>query len=245
MLWLYGVAWHQPMAESIAWARTTVAEAIPAPTTLSGASRGRGTHHRPAGAFARPRAAPQRPPALRRRSMRPQRDVRRGRPAPVDPRDADGTRDRGRKCRARGCCAPAWRHDWRRADSGRATRTAPRPHCRRRANQDAIAGSVKRRTITIRPTCSRRNRRAPRGSADFHRGPSSKPVVRKSGVRTGMPRHQRRAFCAGLSPGSDLVAFRLRANGIRRACSPPEMRLDAAIKTWGEGRSQGIVARRS
>ena len=27
MLWLYGVAWHQPMAESIAWARTTIAEA--------------------------------------------------------------------------------------------------------------------------------------------------------------------------------------------------------------------------
>jgi len=35
MLWLYGVAWHQPMAESIAWARTTIAEAIPAPSTLS------------------------------------------------------------------------------------------------------------------------------------------------------------------------------------------------------------------
>jgi hypothetical protein len=40
MLWLYGVAWHQPMAESIAWARTTIAEAIPAPSTLSGGFAG-------------------------------------------------------------------------------------------------------------------------------------------------------------------------------------------------------------
>jgi DnaJ domain/Tetratricopeptide repeat/RDD family len=36
MLWLYGVAWHQPMAESIAWARTTIAEAIPSASTLTG-----------------------------------------------------------------------------------------------------------------------------------------------------------------------------------------------------------------
>src|SRR4029079_9359457 len=40
MLWLYGVAWHQPMAESIAWARTTIAEAIPSANTLPGASAG-------------------------------------------------------------------------------------------------------------------------------------------------------------------------------------------------------------
>lgn len=40
MLWLYGVAWHQPMAESIAWARTTIAEAIPAPSTLTGGFAG-------------------------------------------------------------------------------------------------------------------------------------------------------------------------------------------------------------
>jgi hypothetical protein len=32
MLWLYGVAWHQPMAESIAWARTTIAERSRRPT---------------------------------------------------------------------------------------------------------------------------------------------------------------------------------------------------------------------
>lgn len=36
MLWLYGVAWHQPMAESIAWARTTIADAIPSANTLTG-----------------------------------------------------------------------------------------------------------------------------------------------------------------------------------------------------------------
>ncbi|HEY1326228.1 MAG TPA: DnaJ domain-containing protein [Casimicrobiaceae bacterium] len=36
MLWLYGVAWHEPMAESIAWARTTLAEALPSPGRLTG-----------------------------------------------------------------------------------------------------------------------------------------------------------------------------------------------------------------
>jgi len=35
MLWLYGVAWHQPMAESIAWARTTIADAMPSATSLT------------------------------------------------------------------------------------------------------------------------------------------------------------------------------------------------------------------
>ena len=40
MLWLYGVAWHQPMAESIAWARTTIAEAMPSPATLTGGFAG-------------------------------------------------------------------------------------------------------------------------------------------------------------------------------------------------------------
>jgi uncharacterized RDD family membrane protein YckC len=40
MLWLYGVAWHQPMAESIAWARTTIAEAIPSASTLTGGFAG-------------------------------------------------------------------------------------------------------------------------------------------------------------------------------------------------------------
>lgn len=40
MLWLYGVAWHQPMADSIAWARTTIAEAIPSPSALTGGFAG-------------------------------------------------------------------------------------------------------------------------------------------------------------------------------------------------------------
>lgn len=35
MLWLYGVAWHQPMAESIAWARRSVAQALPSMPLLS------------------------------------------------------------------------------------------------------------------------------------------------------------------------------------------------------------------
>ena len=41
MLWLYGVAWHQPMAESISWARTSLTEALPSAQSLfpSGLSR--------------------------------------------------------------------------------------------------------------------------------------------------------------------------------------------------------------
>ena len=42
MLWLYGVAWHQPMAESIAWARTTIAEALPSPSVFTGGFAGGG-----------------------------------------------------------------------------------------------------------------------------------------------------------------------------------------------------------
>ena len=40
MLWLYGVAWHQPMADSIAWARTTIADAIPSPSSFTGGFAG-------------------------------------------------------------------------------------------------------------------------------------------------------------------------------------------------------------
>jgi hypothetical protein len=40
MLWLYGVAWHQPMAQSIAWARTTIAEAMPSASTITGGFAG-------------------------------------------------------------------------------------------------------------------------------------------------------------------------------------------------------------
>lgn len=42
MLWLYGVAWHQPMADSIAWARTTIVEALPSPGSLTGGFAGGG-----------------------------------------------------------------------------------------------------------------------------------------------------------------------------------------------------------
>ena len=34
MLWLYAVAWHQPMAQSIAWARTAIVDALPSPPDL-------------------------------------------------------------------------------------------------------------------------------------------------------------------------------------------------------------------
>lgn len=34
MLWLYGVAWHQPMADSIGWARTTITDALPSTGVL-------------------------------------------------------------------------------------------------------------------------------------------------------------------------------------------------------------------
>ena len=45
MLWLYGVAWHQPMAESIAWARTSLTQALPTAESLfpSGFSRSAAT----------------------------------------------------------------------------------------------------------------------------------------------------------------------------------------------------------
>jgi hypothetical protein len=35
MLWLYGVAWHQPMADSIAWARATITDKMPSTQVLS------------------------------------------------------------------------------------------------------------------------------------------------------------------------------------------------------------------
>ena len=42
MLWLYGVAWHQPMAESIDWMRSTVSNAIRWPGALPSARAGEG-----------------------------------------------------------------------------------------------------------------------------------------------------------------------------------------------------------
>jgi hypothetical protein len=36
MTWLYGVAWHQPMADSIAWTGTTISDALPSSSVLMG-----------------------------------------------------------------------------------------------------------------------------------------------------------------------------------------------------------------
>ncbi len=36
MLWLYGVAWHRPMADSIAWAHLTITDAMPTAAQLKG-----------------------------------------------------------------------------------------------------------------------------------------------------------------------------------------------------------------
>ena len=36
MLWLYGVAWHQPMADSIGWAQATISDALPTAAQLKG-----------------------------------------------------------------------------------------------------------------------------------------------------------------------------------------------------------------
>lgn len=40
MLWLYGVAWQQPMAETIAWARSTIGAALPSTATVKGSIAG-------------------------------------------------------------------------------------------------------------------------------------------------------------------------------------------------------------
>jgi hypothetical protein len=64
MLWLYGVAWHQPMAESIAWARTTIVDAWPSSTTFSAGFSGGGgpiTGKRSTEAPAAPAAVPPKP----------------------------------------------------------------------------------------------------------------------------------------------------------------------------------------
>ncbi|HXU52676.1 MAG TPA: DnaJ domain-containing protein [Casimicrobiaceae bacterium] len=42
MMWLYGVAWHQPMADSIVWARATITDALPSPETLANFAGGGG-----------------------------------------------------------------------------------------------------------------------------------------------------------------------------------------------------------
>ena len=81
MLWLYGVAWHQPMAESIAWARTTIADAIPSASTFTGGFAGGGGPIAGHGAGNGPRA-PARAPDARRRRHRCRAPSRRPRRAP-------------------------------------------------------------------------------------------------------------------------------------------------------------------
>jgi hypothetical protein len=66
MLWLYGVAWHQPMAQSIAWARTSLTGALPSADSLfpSGFSRGAATVVGGGIKSVVPAAAPSPPPIL-------------------------------------------------------------------------------------------------------------------------------------------------------------------------------------
>ncbi len=66
MLWLYGVAWHQPMAHSIAWARTSLTEALPSAESLfpSGFSRGAATVVSGGIKSVAPAAAPSPPPVV-------------------------------------------------------------------------------------------------------------------------------------------------------------------------------------
>jgi hypothetical protein len=80
MLWLYGVAWHQPMANSIAWARTTLGEALPSLQSLipSGTMRSGATAVSGGIKSAAPAATPA-PPAM---VTPPQPRVASG---PVDP----------------------------------------------------------------------------------------------------------------------------------------------------------------
>ena len=58
MLWLYAVAWNQPMADSVNWMRTSLAHAIPLPEAPGNLSVGGGK----IGAVSRPFAAPPVPP---------------------------------------------------------------------------------------------------------------------------------------------------------------------------------------
>jgi hypothetical protein len=66
MLWLYGVAWHQPMAQSIAWARTSLTEALPSADSLfpTGFSRGAATVVSGGIKAVAPAAAPSPPPVV-------------------------------------------------------------------------------------------------------------------------------------------------------------------------------------
>ena len=66
MLWLYGVAWHQPMAQSIAWARTSLTQALPSADSLfpTGFSRGAAAVVSGGIKAVTPAAAPSPPPVV-------------------------------------------------------------------------------------------------------------------------------------------------------------------------------------
>jgi len=59
MLWLYGVAWHQPMADSIVWARSTITDALPSADVLSNFAGGGG----PIGGLSLPGSSAPPPPS--------------------------------------------------------------------------------------------------------------------------------------------------------------------------------------
>ena len=152
MLWLYGVAWHQPMAESIAWARTTIAEAIPSANTITGGfAGGGGPHfrdcridpHRHAGVHPRPRfdrhACARVALRHRRRSARRRRsrrfvagDARRRRSSPRRSRPDAADRHRARR-RASPSARPRSRSSARKVRACFAPATGgARPSCARR-----------------------------------------------------------------------------------------------------------------
>src|SRR6266508_4824263 len=81
MLWLYGVAWHQPMAQAISWARTSITEALPTAQSLfpSGFT-GSGANSGVSGGITQPAPAAAPSPAVALPSMRP---------APSGPIDAE------------------------------------------------------------------------------------------------------------------------------------------------------------
>ncbi len=101
MLWLYGVAWHQPMAESIAWARTTIAEAMPSASTLTGGFAGGGGRISGLAAAAAPsrRRSPASPPTplLRRAPITTLSPTQRRRSSRRRPRTTAAHRHRRRR----------------------------------------------------------------------------------------------------------------------------------------------------
>ena len=117
MLWLYGVAWHQPMADSIDWARATIADALPVATSYRRARRqdrqpvvaGPGIDRRRRVAAARHRRSDRRQvvrePGVRRFGQRRPRRRRAVRRAP-------GARSKRSRPKVRACSRAG---NWRRA----------------------------------------------------------------------------------------------------------------------------------